>query len=202
MKILDFDRDFETIKCLICGGEVICSPTDTQFGLIGNALDTDAVEKVYKIKKRDPEKPLIILFDSVARIKKYGIIIPKKYEDFLRKIWPERLTVILPLEENSPLKAVFNRDNIAVRIPKHEKLRKLIKETVPVFAPSANIQSEKPATTCKECKKYFENPISYCIEGKCSSTPSTIISLSPDNINLIREGAVPFSTVEKLTKEI
>ncbi|SNR78499.1 L-threonylcarbamoyladenylate synthase [Desulfurobacterium atlanticum] len=202
MKILDFEKDFETIKCLICGGEIICSPTDTQFGLIGNALDIDAIKKVYQIKRRDSEKPLIVLFDSISRIRKYGVIIPNRYEGFLNKIWPERLTVILPLEENSPFKLLFNRNNIAVRIPKHEKLRKLIKETVPVFAPSANIQNEKPATTCEECKKHFENLISYCIKGKCNSIPSTIISLTSNSIKLIREGVILFSTVEKLIREI
>ncbi|WP_456397661.1 L-threonylcarbamoyladenylate synthase [Desulfurobacterium sp.] len=202
MKILTFENDFDTIKKLILSGELLCSPTDTQYGLIGNALNRESIKTVYKIKKRNPNKPLIILFDRIESLEKYGIYIPSKYKPFLKKIWPERITVILPLKTESLFKKLFKRDDIAVRIPALKPLRDLISETAPLFAPSANIQGEKPATGCNECKKYFEGKIKHCIKGKTIPLPSTLISLTGKHPEVIREGAISEEKIEKLLFEV
>ncbi len=201
MKILTFENDFDTIKKLILSGELLCSPTDTQYGLIGNALNHKSIDAVYKIKKRDRTKPLIVLFDCIKTLEKYGIYIPSKYKSFLEKIWPGRVTVILPLKIESPLKNLFERNDLAIRIPAFKPLRDLISETVPLFAPSANIQGEKPAAGCNECKRYFEGNIKYCIKGKTIPLPSTLVSLTGKRPEIIREGAIPKETIEKLLAE-
>ncbi|OMH41275.1 L-threonylcarbamoyladenylate synthase [Desulfurobacterium indicum] len=201
MKILTFENDFCTIKKLILSGELLCSPTDTQYGLIGNALNRKSIETVYKIKKRDRTKPLIVLFDCIETLKKYGIYIPSRYKSFLEKIWPGRVTVILPLKMESPFKNLFERNDLAVRIPAFKPLRDLITATTPLFAPSANIQGEKPASGCSECERYFEGNIKYCIKGKTIPLPSTLISLTGKSPKIIREGVIPIGTIEKLLGE-
>ncbi|WP_457567402.1 L-threonylcarbamoyladenylate synthase [Desulfurobacterium sp.] len=201
MKTLTFENDFKLIKQLILSGEVICSPTDTQYGLIGSALDKTAIEKVYALKKRDPDKPLIILFDTLESIKKYGILVPEKIETQLNKIWPARLTVILPVKRESPFEKIFKRRNIAVRIPAFAPLRRLISETTPIFAPSANIQGKKPAENCRECRSYFNSRLTYCIKGKTIPLPSTLLSLTGNTPEILREGAVPVSILRKYFPE-
>ncbi len=190
MKILDKERDFETIVNLIKSGEVICSPTDTQMGLIGSALNKNSIKKVYKIKRRTKGKPLIILFSDIDQVREFGVEIPEKFESLLKSIWPERLTVILPLSDKSPFKDILKRENIAVRVPKNEFLLKLIKETSPLFAPSANPEGEKPAKDCRDCEDYFKDKVKFCIgNGQESELPSTIVDLTKETPKVLRKGA-------------
>jgi L-threonylcarbamoyladenylate synthase len=176
-------------------GNLICAPTDTLYGILGNALDKGVVEKVYRVKGRDLKKPLIVLFESVSQLESYGVLIPERFKEGFKKLVPAPITFVLPLQPESPFKKVFFRDNLAVRIPDDEFLRALIKESFPLFAPSANPQGKKPAENCRECYSYFKEEISYCIEGKSKNVPSTIVSLLHETPELIREGAVKFSEI-------
>jgi L-threonylcarbamoyladenylate synthase len=194
VKILNKEKDFKTIVNLIKSGEIVCSPTDTQMGLLGSALNQNSVERVYRIKDRKRSKPLIILFSDLEQMELFGIEIPQKFIDFLKSTWPERLTVILQLKEISPFKKLFNRNNLAVRIPKNEFLIKLISETGPLFAPSANPEGKQPARNCEECEAYFKNRVNYCIKnGQGTSLPSTIVDLTKEKGKVIREGAFKFN---------
>jgi L-threonylcarbamoyladenylate synthase len=196
MKVID--KTLSSVKEIaksLREGKLICAPTDTLYGILGNALDRKAVEEVYRIKGRDPEKPLIVLFESVEQLSEYGVLIPERFKDKLKKLTPAPITFVLPLNKESPFRELFRRDNLAVRIPDDEFLRALIKETFPLFAPSANPQGEKPADSCKECYHYFGDRIAYCVEGKPGNVPSTIVSLLGDTPELVREGAIKFSKV-------
>jgi len=194
VRILKKDN-IEEIANILKGGELVCSPTDTLFGILGNALSEETVRKLYLIKKRDKNKPLIVLFDSVESMEKYGIVIPERFKEGLKKLYPAPITTILPLDNKSPFRKIFKRNDIAVRVPDDPFLRKLIEETFPLFAPSANPQGMEPAKSCKECRGYFENLINYCIEGKSLELPSTIVDLTGDFPRLVREGVVDFSKV-------
>ncbi|WP_163329393.1 L-threonylcarbamoyladenylate synthase [Desulfurobacterium thermolithotrophum] len=188
-------KDIEKISQVLRAGELICSPTDTLFGILGNALDKEVVKKLYSVKKRDVNKPLIVLFSSIEQLVNFGVLVPLKYLNGLKKLYPAPVTVILPLSKESPFRKVFQRDNLAVRIPKDVFLQKLIKKTFPLFAPSANPQGELPAKNCKECKNYFDGVINFCIEGEVSGAPSTIVDLTGEKPILIREGIVKFEKV-------
>lgn len=187
-------RNLKTVSEEILKGNLICSPTDTLYGLLGSALLENVYKAIYRLKKRNPKKPLIVLFNSLERAESLGVVIPKKLKVPLKRLFPERLTVILPLKENSPLYKIVKRKDIAFRIPKDEFLIELIKNSHPLFAPSANVEGEKPAENCKECEAYFNGEISLCLEGEVFKKPSTIVSLV-DGVKLIREGALPFRKV-------
>ncbi|TCK04578.1 L-threonylcarbamoyladenylate synthase [Phorcysia thermohydrogeniphila] len=196
MKVVKKDvTNVKEIARALREGKLICAPTDTLYGILGNALDKKAVEEVYRIKGRDPQKPLIVLFESVEQLTEHGVVIPERFKDKLKKLIPAPITFVLPLDSESPFRALFCRDNLAVRIPDDNFLRALIKETFPLFAPSANPQGEKPATNCKECYRYFRDKLAYCVEGKPGNVPSTIVSLLGNTPELIREGAIKFSKV-------
>ncbi|MEO2068159.1 MAG: L-threonylcarbamoyladenylate synthase [Desulfurobacteriaceae bacterium] len=194
MRILRKDNIEEIAKVLKMG-ELVCSPTDTLFGILGNALNEETIKKLYLIKKRDKNKPLIVLFDSVDCMEEYGIVVPEKFKEGLKKLYPASVTTILPLDKKSPFREVFERNDIAVRVPDDPFLRELIKKTFPLFAPSANPQGMEPAKSCEECRRYFENLINYCIEGKSLELPSTIVDLTGNFPRLVREGVVDFSKV-------
>ena len=202
MKVVKKDiTKVEEIARALREGKLICAPTDTLYGILGNALDKKAVEEVYKVKGRDPQKPLIVLFESVEQLIDYGIAIPERFKDKLRKLVPAPITFVLPLDAESPFRALFKRRDLAIRIPDDNFLRILIKETFPLFAPSANPQGEKPADSCKECYNYFGEKIAYCVEGKPGNVPSTIVSLLSNTPELLREGAVKFSKIMEVLSE-
>ncbi len=186
---------------LLRKGNIVCSPTDTLYGLLGHALNNKAVQKVYEIKRRTPEKPLILLFPSVEKAEEFGILIPKHLRKGILSITPERITFVVPLSENSPLREIFNREDVAFRIPKDSFLLSLLEKISPLFAPSANPQGLSPANSCEECKSYFGNKVEYCIEGRTLGTPSTIVSLIRGLPELVREGTVPFKYIKEALLE-
>jgi L-threonylcarbamoyladenylate synthase len=172
-------------------GELVCSPTDTLYGILGSALSPEAVEKVYRVKGRERSKPLIVLFGSLEEAQELGVLIPEKFGERLREIYPAPLTVILPLKESSPFREIFKRDNLAIRIPDDPFLLKVIELSTPLFAPSANPSGLKPATCCRECEEYFGSLIPLCVEGEVIGKPSTLVSLLKGKVEVLREGAIP-----------
>ncbi|MEO2083870.1 MAG: L-threonylcarbamoyladenylate synthase [Desulfurobacteriaceae bacterium] len=191
MKRIKKSECVEEVVSEILSGNLVCFPTDTLYGILGSALRKDAVEKAYRIKGRDREKPLIVLFDSIKKALDLGVKVPEN----LSKIYPAPVTFVLPLEPESPFRQIFQRDNLAIRIPDDETLRKIISLSHPVFAPSANPQGKSPAENCRECYAYFDGEITLCVEGKPGNKPSTIVSLTGEGPKLLREGAVPFEKI-------
>ena len=176
----------------IKSGGIVCSPTDTLYGLLGSALSKKVFDGLYELKRRNPQKPLIVLFDSVERAEKFGVLFPEGIKEKLKEIYPERLTVVLPLKEGSPLREITGRDNVALRVPKDEFLLKVIELSHPLFAPSANPEGERPAENCSQCFEYFGDSVSLCVEGETIGKPSTLVSLIGGKPKLLREGAYPF----------
>jgi L-threonylcarbamoyladenylate synthase len=150
-------KDF--IKILKSGG-VGVMPTDTLYGLVGRANSKKAVERIYKIKGRDRKKPFIILISSLNDLKKFGI----EHYDIInnvimkKKLWPGPVSVVLPCTSTWIQKMKYlHRDvgSLAFRFPKKKSLLKILKQTGPLVAPSANPESLKPAANITQAKKYF-----------------------------------------------
>ncbi len=180
--------------------KIVCCPTDTLYGLIGSALSRKVHSEIYRLKGRNPEKPLIVLFKSLDDAEEMGVLFPKGVKEKLEEIYPERLTVILPLRKHSPLSKILERNDVAIRIPEDPFLLKVMELSTPLFAPSANPEGKKPAENCRECFSYFRNQIHLCVEGKTSEEPSTIISLLNGKPELVREGAIPFNRVKEVLR--
>jgi len=187
-------EELPQIARLIKRGKVGCLPTDTLYGLVGSALIPEAVEKAYRLKRRDPNKPLIVLFSSLKEAEEFGVE-PKRG---LEKLVPGPVTLILPLKENSPLRETFKRDDLAIRIPDFPLLRELLTLTGPLFAPSANPQGLRPAENCRDCFKYFGEELDFCVEGQPKENrPSTLVKLTGGEPELLRPGAVDFEKVKE-----
>lgn len=181
--------------------KLVCSPTDTLYGLIGSSLSKAVFTEIYRLKRRNPEKPLIVIFNSLDRAEELGVLFPEGTKEKLNRIFPERLTVVLPLKENSPLKEITGRGDIAIRVPKDEFLLKVIELSHPLFAPSANPEGGKPAENCSDCYNYFKNRVSLCVEGKTYGRPSTLVSLLRGKPELLRKGAFPFEKLLEVFSE-
>ncbi|MFA5730042.1 MAG: L-threonylcarbamoyladenylate synthase [Candidatus Paceibacterota bacterium] len=164
-------------------GRIGVIPTDTIYGIVCSAMKKKSVEKLYKIRKRDSKKPMIILISSLKDLNLFGIKIDKKITD---KYWPGKVSIIVPVKKLEYLHR--GKNSLAFRLPDNKALINLIKISGPIVAPSANTEGEKPAETIEEAKEYFKDKIDFYVDcGKLKSKPSKIISLLNNNIEIIRK---------------
>lgn len=191
MKELDLTfEDTDQIVKLLKTGKIGVMPTDTIYGVVGSALNPETVEEIYNLRKREKDKPFIILISSIDDLKKFEIKLTKEQKIFLENNWPNPLSVVLAVN-NEKLKYLHRgKNSLAFRMPKDQELRELLKQTRPLVAPSANPAGAKPAETPKKAKEYFGNTVSFCVDGgKLKSKPSTIIQLYEDGTRIIlRQG--------------
>ena len=170
-------------------GEIAVIPTDTIYGLVGSAKKPKAVEKIYRLKSRNLEKPLIILIKSTQDLKFFGIKLSKSESNLLKNLWPGKISIILPCPYEKFSYLHRGAKKLAFRLPKKKSLLEIIKKTGPLVAPSANPEGKKPATNISEAKKYFGNEIRlYFGQNKLKSRPSTLIELKKDKIKILRQG--------------
>jgi L-threonylcarbamoyladenylate synthase len=171
--------DKKIIKILQSDGVGIL-PTDTLYGIVGNAFSKKTVERIYKIKGRDENKPFIVLISSIKDLEKFNI-------DFnisiLNKFWPGKFSILLPFKNKlsiNKFKYLHRGTNeIAFRLPNKKSLIELLKKTGPLVAPSANPQGFDPASNIKEAKAYFEDKVNFYVAGGIlKSAPSTLLRIN------------------------
>ncbi len=161
--------------------------TDTLYGLVGSALSPKAVERIYRIKERDTNKPLIILISSWDDLELFKVKFEKK---LLAKYWPGKVSIILPCDQEEFFYLHRGKKSLAFRFPKKESLIALLKKTGPLVAPSANPEGSKPAETIEQAKEYFNDSIDFYLdEGELTSLPSTLIAFNKGKAVIKRKGA-------------
>lgn len=188
---------------IIKDGGIGVLPTDTLYGLVGSAMNSKTVERIYKLRRRSPDKPCIILISSTKDLKLFGIKQDKFSKDFLQKNWPNPLSVILacsPREAGPEPKFKYlhrGTKSLAFRIPANDDLRAFLALSGPLIVPSANFEGEKPSETIQEAKKYFGNKVDFYQDGgKLSGQPSTLIKIKNHKIDIIRQGAFTLNASE------
>ena len=163
-------------------------PTDTLYGIIGNAFSKHAVERIYMVKGRNKQKPFIILISSINDIKKFGIILNKKQKDYLNIVWPGPVSVILPCKAKKFEYLHRGKNSLAFRLPKKKKVLEFVKKTGPIVAPSANPEGLLPAHTVAEAKDYFGSDMDfYASGGLLDSKPSKIVFLTDTGTKILRD---------------
>ena len=187
------NNDWVKAKNILENNGIVILPTDTLYGIIGKAQSKKAVEKIYKIKGRDDNKPFIILISSYKELELFGIKINEKQAKFLKKIWPGKVSVILPCKLSKWEYLHRGTKSIAFRMigERNKNLFNLIKKVGPLVAPSVNIQGEKPAENIIEATKYFGDNIDlYINNGQKKSSPSTLIKYENNDWTILRQGDI------------
>ena len=191
-------------KNLLKKSECVAIPTETVYGLAGNAYSDTACKKIFKLKKRPKNNPLIIHYYDLERVKK-DCNLNDNFSKLYKRFCPGPLTFILNLKKNSKISkiATNKKNSLAVRFPKHHITRNLLKElNFPIAAPSANISSRVSAVTTTDVREDFGNKIKYILEGGKSSIgiESTIIDLRKKPI-ILRLGGLEIETIQKIIKK-
>jgi len=177
------------IACLNEGGVVVV-PTDTMYGLVTRASDQQAVERVYRIRGRAPEKPCIMLVAARWQITDTALWTPK-HKVLADTYWPGALSLVAPTATTEPY-LHRGTHTLAYRVPDRDDLRRLLTNTGPLIAPSANPESKLPATTLLEAQAYFGDKVDGYVDGGtiAGDAPSTVAGIVNNEIHIFRQGVV------------
>ena len=183
---------------------VIGIPTETVYGLAGNAYSDKAVKKIFSLKKRPAFNPLIIHFKNLDDLKK-DVIINEDFIKLYKILCPGPITFILKKKKKSKISkiATAKKNTVAIRIPKHNVIRNLLKNlNYPLAAPSANIASKLSPTSAEDVVEEFGNKIKFVLDGgRCSiGLESTIIDLTVKP-KILRTGSITIEKIQKIIKK-
>ena len=176
---------------ILNSGGIGVIPTDTIYGLVGQALNPDTVEQLYKVRQRKPDKPFIILISQLKDLELFDIQPDEKTRAILGKVWPGKVSIVLPCRSDKFSYLHRGTNTLAFRLPDKKDLIEILKTTEPLVAPSANPEGLEPAHTIEEAKKYFGEEVDFYVDGgRLDSPPSTLIKIVDGEIEVLREGAV------------
>jgi L-threonylcarbamoyladenylate synthase len=196
----EIGQDIQKAQALLQQGELVAIPTETVYGLAGNALDPDAVAKIFETKNRPSFDPLIIHTGSIGQVHEYIREFSPKLEQLARKFWPGPMTLLLPKKSNIPDLVTSGLDQVAVRIPDHPLTQKLLESLdFPLAAPSANPFGYISPTTAQHVQDQLGDLIPYILDGgNCEvGLESTIIGEEEGEIVVYRLGGMDVQEIEK-----
>ena len=184
--------------------DCVAVPTETVYGLAGNAYSDSACNKIFRLKKRPKNNPLIVHYYDIQSLQK-DCELNDNFLKLYSKFCPGPITFVLNLKKNSKISKFVtnNKKTLAVRFPKHPVTRCLLKKlNYPLAAPSANLSSKVSAVSTSDVKEDFGRKIKYVLEGGKSSIglESTIVALNAKP-KILRLGGLEVSNIKKILKK-
>ncbi len=196
------DDEIDEVVNIIKNDGIIVFPTETVYGIGGNALSCNVVNKIYDIKKRPRQKALTIMVKNMQEIKKYAYITNEIEEKIIKNFMPGPITLILKKKENSMLDLVTSDNStIGIRIPNNVIIEKILNKCeVPIAAPSANISGEPSSINLESIIKDFDGKVDALIDGgECKEKiSSTIVRVDNGEIKILREGVITLNDINKI----
>ena len=186
-------------------GEVVGIPTETVYGLAANALDENAVHKIFQAKGRPSDNPLIVHISSIDMIDELVTEIPELAKKCCEKFWPGPLTMIMKKSDKIPSVTSGGLDTVGIRMPSHKTARAIIDACgFPLAAPSANLSGSPSPTTAKHVFDDMNGRIPCIIDGGFSAVgvESTVISFEDDAIRLLRPGFISVEDLKEITDNV
>ena len=188
--------DNENLVEILKNGGVAVMLTDTIYGLVGQAQNVATVHRIYNLKKRNPEKPCIILIGNTNTLAEFSITLSTEQQEKLTEFWPfdsaqgkpEAVSIIFDCEDESFAYLHRGTKTLAFRLPVLADLQNLVNKTGPLIAPSANPEGLPPATNIEEAKKYFGDLVDFYLDGgTAEGKASKVIRLHKDGtVDILR----------------
>jgi L-threonylcarbamoyladenylate synthase len=192
-------KDIEKAKHLLEQGELVAIPTETVYGLAGNALDTSAVIKIFEVKDRPQFDPLIVHVFDLAEAENYTENIPEPARKLAEHFWPGPLTLLLQKRSNIPDLVTSGLETVGVRCPDHPLTRQLLQRlSFPLAAPSANPFGYVSPTTPDHVNDQLGYKIPYILDGgPCDvGIESTIVGFENGQAVVYRMGGLSLEKIE------
>lgn len=199
-KIISYsDEDISAAAEYIKNGELVAFPTETVYGLGGDALNPDSSKKIYKAKGRPSDNPLIVHLASFSDAENYVKEIPDTAQRLMDTFSPGPITAVLPKKDIIPYETSGGLDTVGIRVPVNEIARKFISKCgTPIAAPSANLSGKPSPTTAKHVYNDLKGKIPAIIDGGACmvGVESTVVCFEDDKVKILRPG---FITGEDMT---
>jgi L-threonylcarbamoyladenylate synthase len=183
----------EKIVSVLRHGGLIIYPTETFYGLGADIFLLEAIQKVYRLKRRDLSKPLPVVISDLEMLQDVAMELPPVYRPLISAFWPGPLTIILKASSRVPEALLGPSGSIGIRLTGYKWLRALVrKASFPLTATSANISGEMEIADSKEAIRMFEGKVDLIVDGGRTEgfLPSTVLDLTGKKPRLIREGAI------------
>jgi L-threonylcarbamoyladenylate synthase len=202
-KILDanIEKNVELCADVLKSGGLIGVPTETVYGLGANALSSDAVMNIFSTKGRQPDNPLIVHIALPADVSLVVREVPPAFEILTKEFWPGPLTLVMKKSDAVPDSVSAGLDTVAVRMPEHSVMLRLIEKSgVPIAAPSANISGSPSPTKAEHVFNDLLGKIPYVLDGgDCRiGVESTVVDITGEVAQILRPGGVTYEELVKV----
>ena len=199
-KIIYPDNIKEAAECIKNGGTVVF-PTETVYGLGGDAFNEKAIDKIYAAKGRPGDNPLIVHISDLNELDNLVCEITEYAKVLINRFWPGPLTMIFKKKPSVPSKVTAGRNTVAVRFPSNETAQELIRESgTPIAAPSANLSGSPSPTVCSDVVDDLYSRVDYIIDATgCEiGLESTVVDVSGDDVIILRPGGITLEMIKEL----
>lgn len=185
---------------IISEGGIVAFPTESFYGLGVDATDPNAVKRLFGVKKRDPDLPILILISSLRELPKYATSIPSQAKRIGKKFWPGGLTIIFQSSPVLPSVLTAGKGKIGIRISGHSLANALSRAlSIPITGTSANISGMPPCIMANQVVEYFGDDVDLILDSGATQGkyPSTILDVTTDPPLIIREGIIKAEEIIK-----
>ncbi len=190
---------------LLAAGEAVALPTETVYGLAANAWDENAVAKIFQIKGRPANNPVIVHVASLAMARRCAREFPATAEKLAHSFWPGPLTLVVPRADAIPPIVTAGGRTVGVRWPAHPFIQAVIRQcNFPLAAPSANLSGRVSPTTAEHVRAQLDGKIPLIVDGGPSSVglESTVLDVTVWPPEILRPGMIHAATLASVTGRI
>ncbi len=198
-------RDLQYAIELLKADQLVAIPTETVYGLAGNALNVEAVSQIFAVKNRPSFDPLIVHTSSLERLQTFVTDFPKNALLLAEAFMPGPLTLLLPKKELIPDLVTAGSPLVALRIPQHPLTLALLQQLdFPLAAPSANPFGYISPTTAQHVVQQLGQKIPYILDGGACDIglESTIVGFEQEKVIIYRKGGIPMEAIESLVGKV
>ncbi|HFI0644673.1 TPA: L-threonylcarbamoyladenylate synthase [Streptococcus suis] len=193
----------DKLRTILESGGAVVLPTETVYGLFAQALNEEAVNRVYQLKQRPRDKAMNLNVSNLNDIYFFSQNPPHYLEKLYNRFMPGPLTIILKANNNVPFWVNSGLDTIGFRLPKHEQTLRLIAETGPLIGPSANVSGQESGKEFAKLLSQFSEKLEGIADDEAlTGIDSTILDLSGQKALILRQGAISREEIQAAIPEI
>lgn len=193
------DSELDRAVALLQRGGLVAFPTESWYGLAVDPLNIEALDRLYYVKKRPAEKPILVLVSGEEQLEQLVTAIPEPYPLLMRRFWPGPLTLVFPAKMTLPRRLTAGTGTVAIRCSSNPVATRLIERFGrPITGTSANISGTDPQQTKAGVAVNLDDTVDMILDG--GTTPgglgSTIVAFRDSTLVCIRKGQVPFASIQ------